>query len=627
MDPRLLRHYNQELAYLREMGAEFARQFPKIAGRLGMEGIEVADPYVERLMEGAAFLAARVQLKLDAEFPRFTQRLLEIVYPNYLAPTPSMLVAQFRPQLSETNLARGFTIPRGSSMRSQAGQMSKGNGNACEFRIAQDTTLWPLEITHAEYFTFAPDLPLNKLPLPQPVKGGIRLKIKATAGLKFNQLGLEQLRLFFSGGDEIAYKLHELCLGAPLGVAVAPAIEPWPWHLFLPARNIQPVGYGDEQALLPVDLRSFQGYRLLQEYFVFPQRFLFLDIGGLGPAVRKHAGDELEIVLLFSRGEAMLENVVDKANFSLFCAPAINLFPKRADRIHLSDSVYEYHVVPDRTQPMDFEVFEVASVKGYGVGSDSEQIFLPFYAAYHTELQEKQAYFTIQREPRLLSVAQNRTGSRSSYIGSEVFLSLVDPEEAPYSSGLRQLAITTLCTNRDLVLQMPLGMGKTDFILDNAAPLEAIRCVKGPSRPYSPLWNGALAWQFVSHLSLNYLSLMNNGEREGAAALRQMLELYAVNSEAGVKKQIEGVRKLSVKPIVGRLPTPGRITHGRGLEIALHLEELAFQGNSAFLFGSVMEQFFARYVSLNSFTETVLFSTERAEFMRWRPRCGTRPIL
>jgi type VI secretion system protein ImpG len=624
LDPRLLLHYNQELAYLREMGAEFAQQFPKIAGRLGMEGIEVADPYVERLMEGVAFLAARVQLKLDAEFPRFTQRLLEIVYPNYLAPTPAMLIAQFRPLLSETNLAQGFTIPRGSSMHSQPG---KSDATTCEFRLAQDTTLWPLEITHAEYFTFAPDLPLNKLPLSQPIKGGIRLRIKTTAGLKFNELSLDRLRLFLSGGDEIAYKLHELCLGAPLGIAVAPAVEPWPWHQFLPARNIQPVGYSDEHALLPVNLRSFQGYRLLQEYFAFPQRFLFLDIDGLGPAVRKHAGDELEIVLLFSRGETALENVVDRANFSLFCAPAINLFHKRADRVHLTDNTYEYHVVPDRTRPMDFEVFEVTSVTGYGVGSDSERPFLPFYAAYHTESGGQQGYFTLQREPRLLSVAQKRVGTRSSYIGSEVFLSLVDPEDAPYSSDLRQLAITTLCTNRDLVLQMPLGLGKTDFTLDAAAPLEAIRCIKGPSRPYSPLWNGALAWQFVSHLSLNYLSLMDNSEHEGAAALREMLELYAMTTDTGVKKQIEGVRKLSVRPLIGRLPSPGLITHGRGLEIVLQLEELAFQGNSAFLFGSVMEQFFARYVSLNSFTETVLSSSERGEIMRWRPRCGTRPIL
>jgi type VI secretion system protein ImpG len=624
MDPRLLSYYNQELAYMREMGAEFARHFPKIAGRLGMEGIEVADPYVERLLEGVAFLAARVELKLDAEFPRFTQRLLEIVYPNYLAPTPAMLVAQFQPQLSETNLAQGFTIPRGSSMHSQA---VNRDATTCEFRLKQDVTLWPLEITNAQYFTFAPDLPLNKLPLAGAIKGGVRIRVRTTAGLKFNQLGLDRLRLFLSGGEEIAYKLHELCLGGPLGVAIAPPVSPWPWYQFLPPCNIQSVGYSDEDAVLPVNLRNFQGYRLLQEYFAFPQRFLFLEIEGLGSAVGRHAGDELEIVLLFSRGDAGLETVVDRANFTLFCTPAINLFEKRADRIHISDSTSEYHVVPDRTRPMDFEVFEVTGVTGFGVGRDSEQTFRPFYETYHSELHEGQAYFNVHREPRVLSTSQYRVGTRSSYIGSEVFLSLVDAEEAPYSADLRQLGIVTSCTNRDLVLQMPLGLGKTDFSLDSAAPVETIRCIRGPSRPYSPLLKKAYAWQLISHLSLNYLSLMNNSEREGAAALREMLELYAMTTDESVKKRVEGVRELSVHPIVRRLPAPGPITHGRGLEIALNVEELAFQGNSAFLFGSIMEQFFARYVSLNSFTETVLVSRERGQVMRWRPRCGTRPIL
>jgi type VI secretion system protein ImpG len=176
-------------------------------------------------------------------------------------------------------------------------------------------------------------------------------------------------------------------------------------------------------------------------------------------------------------------------------------------------------------------------------------------------------------------------------------------------------------------LQMPLGIGKTDFTLDSAAPVDAIRCIKGPSKPYSPLADGAIAWQFISHLSLNYLSLLDANEREGAAALREMLELYAATGDAGLKKQIEGVRGVHAKQITRRLPMPGPIAFGRGLEIELELDEIPFQGGSVFLFGSVMEQFFARYVSINSFTETVLRSTARGEIMRWVPRCGERPIL
>jgi type VI secretion system protein ImpG len=618
-----LRYYNEELQHLREVGAEFSREFPKIAARLGMEGIEVTDPYVERLLEGAAFLAARIQLKLDAEFPRFTQRLLEIVYPNYLAPTPAMVVAQFRADLNEANLARGVVIARGAALRSQ---LAKDDQTACEFRTAHDVTLWPLEITGAEYFSYAPDLPLAQLPVASRIKGGVRLKLRTTAGLVFNQVAIDRLRLFLSGADEVAYKLYELAIGAPAGVVVGPATKPWPWYEWLPAARIQRVGYADSEALLPAGVRMFSGYRLLQEYFSFPQRFLFIDVAGLTNAVRRHSAAELELVLLFERGDPALESVVDPSNFALNCAPAINLFAKRADRIHVTDGTYDFHVVPDRTRPMDFEVFEVTDVSGFGAGSDSEQSFLPFYAAYQDGGAD-QGYFNVQREPRILSESQRRSGFRTSYVGSEVFISLVDPHEAPWRGDLRQLGVGTLCTNRDLPLTMPLGAAKTDFTLDTAAPIQAIRCVKGPSRPYSPVWEGGAAWRFISHLALNYASLVDADERDGAAALREMLELYATSIEPSARKQIEGLRSVRVNRTVRRLPATGPIAFGRGLVVDVEVDELAFQGASAFLLGCVLEQFFGRYVSVNSFTETVIRSTARGEIKRWVPRWGDRLIL
>ncbi|UZG45894.1 type VI secretion system baseplate subunit TssF [Caldimonas thermodepolymerans] len=624
MDPRLLRYYNQELQHLREMGAEFAQAFPKIAARLGMDGIEVSDPYVERLLEGFAFLAARVQLKLDAEFPRFTQRLLEIVYPNYLAPVPAMVVAQFRPDLNDGNLARGFRIARGSMMRSQLG---KGDETPCQFRTAQDVTLWPVEIVSASYFSYAPDLPLAQLPVGRRVKGGVRLKLRATAGLQFHQLPMEALRLYLAGGDEVAYKLYELLLGSALGVVVVPPQRPVPWHEVLPATSVAPVGFSDDEALLPVGLRNFQGYRLLQEYYAFPQRFLMFDIQGLRPALQRCTGDEVEVVVLLERGDATLENVVDAGNFALHCTPAINLFERRCDRIHITANQHDYHVVPDRTKPMDFEVYDVTSVTGYGVGAGSEHHFLPFYAAFHHEGHGHAAYYSLQREPRLLSAEQKRRGARSSYVGSEVYISLVDPAEAPFSEDLRQLAVTATCTNRDLPLHMPLGVGRTDFVLDMAAPVESVRVLKGPTRPYSSLREGAVSWKFIHQLSLNYLSLLDVDEREGAAALREILTLYAQSADHGLLKQIDGLRSVRTRPTVRRFPAPGPIAFGRGVEVDVEVDEFAFQGASAFLFGAVLAQFFTRYVSLNSFVETSLRSTSRGELMRWVPRCGSRAIL
>ncbi|MGH9371360.1 MAG: type VI secretion system baseplate subunit TssF [Vicinamibacterales bacterium] len=626
MDPRLLQHYNLELQHLREMGAEFAQQFPKIAKRLGMNGLEVADPYVERLLEGVGFLAARVQLKLDAEFPRFTQALLEIVYPHYLAPTPSMLVAQVRPDPKEPTLATGKRrIPRGSTMR---GLLGGDDVTACEFRTAHDVTLWPVEIVSASYFSYAPDLPLTKLPIAARIKGGVRIVLKTTAGVKFAQTAIDRLRFYLSGREDVANKLYELCLGSAVGALVLPSKGASREHQFLPGGNVRPVGFADDEALLPVTLRSFHGYRLLQEYFAFPQRFRFFELTGLAPAITRADTDEIELVVLFGRGETTFDSVVDASNFALFCTPAINLFPRRADRIQVSDGGYEYHVVADRTRPVDFEVYEVTDVVGHGIGADSEQQFLPFYAAYGTDEEHQHAaYFTTRREPRLISSAQKRRGSRSSYTGTEVFLSLVDPTQAPFSGDLRQLSIQVLCTNRDLVLQMPMGVGKTDLSLDIAAPVSGIRVIQGPSRPYAPLVDGPVSWRAISHLSLNYLSLVNSTPEEGAGALRDLLELYAQSADASARKQMDGVRTMKVEPVVRRLPAPGPLAFGRGLKISVTVDEMAFEGGSAYLLGSVLHHYFTRYVTINSFAETVLQSEARGEINRWVPQWGARPIL
>lgn len=627
MDPRLLHYYEQELGHLSEMGAEFAQQFPKIAARLGMNGTKVADPYVERLIEGAAFLAARVQLKIDAEFPRFTQSLLEIVYPHYLAPTPAMLIAQMDPDKSDPGLGSGTrTVPRGTTMHSIVGP---DDATACEFRTAHEVTLLPLDVIAASYFSFAPDLPLNTLPIANRIKGGLRIRLKTTAGLKFAQTRIDKLSFYLAGRDDAANKLLELSLATGLGVLVRPVGGRASDVTLLPASSIRPVGFTDNEALLPVSLRTFQGYRLLQEYFSFPQRYRFLELAGLTQSLSRVAGNEVELVVLFGRGDPTLESVIDATYLQLFCTPAINLFEKsRLDRIHVSDSTFEFHVVADRTRPLDFEIYQVTDVVGHGTGDDSERHFLPFYSSESSDVEHHQpAYFTTRREPRVIPPDQRRRGPRSSYIGSEVFLSLVDSSQAPYSADLRQLSIQALCTNRDLVLHMPVGLSQTGFSLNIAAPVTSVRTISGPSRPYSAIADQAIAWRAISHLSLNYLSLVNATGQQGAAALRDLLELYATTTDVGARRQIEGIQSVDVRRVVRRLPMRGPIAFGRGLEITVDVDEMAFEGGSAFLLGAVLERHFARYVSINSVVELVLRSQSRGEINRWTPNWGTRPTL
>jgi type VI secretion system protein ImpG len=629
MDARMLRYYNQELAYMREMGAEFAAAFPKVAARLALDATEVADPYVERLLEGFSFLSARVRLKLDAEFPRFTQHLLECVYPHYLAPTPSMAIVQFTPAMTEGSLATGFTVPRGTVLR---GQIPRGEVTACQFRTAHDLTLWPVEIAEARYAPFAPDLPLNTLGLAEPVQAVLRLKLRAAAPFTFDQLAMDRLNLFLSAGDEVALKLYELILGSGLGVFVAPPARPAPWFEWLGRDAIQPVGFAREQALIPYTTRSFSGYRLLHEYFAFPERFRFVELAGLRKALARHSGAEIELVIPLARSDGALGALVDKAGFALHCTPAVNLISRHADRIHVSDQQAEHHVVVDRTKPMDFEVYSVEHVVGYSEGLEAEREFRPFYASVDADgIHPAHGYFTMRREPRAQSERQRRDGPRTSYMGSEVSLSLVDSREAPYSETLRQLAVDVVVTNRDLPLLMPVGSDR-DFSLAISAPVDGIRCLRGPSRPRAAVLDGEIPWRLTSHLSLNYLTVADLDEDQGATALREFLELYADLVDADMpdaisRRQTHGVRRVSVTPRTRRLPAPGPIVFGRGLEIRLTVDETSFAGASAFLLGAVLEQMFARLASMNTFTELVLVSERRGEIKRWPPRMAARQLV
>jgi len=614
------KYYQDELVFLRDMGREFSAANPEAARFLAEPG---SDPDVERMLEGFAFLAARVQLKIDAEFPTFTQHLLEMVYPHYLAPTPSMAVVQLQPDLAEGALAEGYLLPRDTVLRSDIG---KGEQTACEYRTAHDTTLWPLEITEAEYFVHTGPVVRTDLNVIQRSKAGIRLRLRSSAGLNLDMLALDRLVLFLRGADELPFRLYELLLAKPVAVVVQPVERPLPWWDLLEPSSLVPKGFGDEDALLPYAPTSFQGYRNLQEYFAFPERFLFVELRGLSRSLRRAPSSEIDIIILLPRRDSTLEKGLDASNFLLFCTPAINLFRKRCDRIHLSNSAHEHHLIPDRTRPMDFEVYQVNSLTGYGSADQEPQEFLPFYAAHDlTSHIDRPAYYSLHRVPRRLSSRQRRKGARSSYIGSEVFVDLVDAGQAPYRSDLRQLAVTTLCTNRDLPLQMPVGTGKTDFTLEQGAPVEATRVVAGPTIPRPSYAQGDSAWRLISHLSLNYLSIVDASET-GAAALRDLLSLYGDVTDAAIHKQIEGVRSVTSRPVTRRLPGARPVTYARGLEITLSCDETAFEGAGVFLLGSVLERFFARYVAINSFTETVLV-TDRGEVMRWPATIGRRQIL
>ena len=278
---------------------------------------------------------------------------------------------------------------------------------------------------------------------------------------------------------------------------------------------------------------------------------------------------------------------------------------------------------------MDFEIVDLLDVTGHGNDLARERRFSPLYAAFHHDDEERGAYYTVQREPRLLSARQKDlrgSGPRTTYIGSEVFISIVDAKEAPFSADLQQLSVRALCSNRDLPLLMSTG-NDDDLNLESSAPVKGIRIVKGPSRPQSALREANLTWRFINQLSLNHLSLSDTDEHQGAAALREMLRLYVLAGDEAAQRQIDGIRSVKTESIVRRLPRPGPIAFGRGVQVSLSVDELAFQGGSAFLLGCVLERFFGRHVSMNGFTELQVSAPSRGVIFAGRPQDGTRPLL
>ena len=620
MDARFLAYYERELGYVRGLGGEFAARFPKIAGRLGLDKDVCADPYVERLLEGLAFLAARIQLKIDAEFPRFTESLLSILVPHVVAPTPSMAVVALTPNPKRGALSEGFRVARGSPLRATAG---RGDLTPCEYRTAHDVELWPIELVGALHTNHVGDIGDFKPPGRRSVRGALRLKFRTLSGAHVNQLALDRLPLFLRGPAPLGARLYELLCAGSLGVVVRG--DDASRAVVARAGAVRPMGFEDREALLPYTLESFQGYRLLHEYFALPSRYLFAELGGLNAALRKIDGHAFEIVVLLDRHEPELEARILPEHFVLHATPIVNLFPKRADRIYLSEGVNEHHVVVDRTRPLDFEVHSVTEVLGFGGKSSTGREFFPFYSSNERQRGQDLGYYTVHRQPRLQSSRREFTPARTTYAGSEVFLSLVDRNEGPYASDLEQLGVSALCSNRDLPLLMSLGVGRSDFTLETGAPIESIRCLAGPSEPRDSSAWGASSWRLVRHLSLNQLSLTGQIDGLRAAPLRELLSLYA-DLGAGARQQINGVRSVESAPVVRRLPLPGPTSFARGLEIILDVDETAFEGASAFLLGAVLERFFARYVAINSFTETVLRTPQRGEVMRWPTKLGRRSI-
>lgn len=640
VDARFLRYYEQELRFLRDLAGEFASEHARVADRFGLDGDACADPHVEWLLDGCAFLAARVQHKLDGDYAVLTQHLLETVYPDYLAPTPAAGIVAIEPGPDAAPLENGFTVPRGS--RLQSGVLP-GEAGRCVFTTAHPVTVWPIEVAEARYLTAAA---LASMGFAGAGRGraqaGVLVKLRARRGARLPALALDRLVFHLAGRDRVAHLLYEALVGHACGLAGRPEDKPDD-ALALGGGRVSRVGFGEEEALFPPSPRGFSGFRLLREYFTLPDRFLFVALDGLRPLVRRAGnGSGVELVVLLDRFEPALDGAVTKDQFALFATPALNLFPRRAKPIQVEPHEEQHHVVVDRSRPLDHEVFAVTRAVGFGADGQEVCALSPFYAvgAREPAVAGAGAYYTVERRPRLVGEpgpggGRRSRAARSAYLGGEVWVELCGADGGPLDRRLARLDVDVLASNRDLPLRLPLPQGGTHFSVEPAGPLAGARALGPLTRPRpSPaatepggggVW-GDVAWRLVGHLALNYHSLVDGPGDRGADALRGLLELYAAGAEPQLARHADAVRHVSSRTVTGRLPGGGPIAFGRGLEVAVELSEAAFQNGSAFVLGGVLEAFFRRHVALNSFVETVVRTSERGEVMRWPSRIGDRHL-
>lgn len=630
MDALFLDHYDRELSYLREMGSVFASKYPRLAGRLGLDEFQCSDPFVERLLEGFAFMSARIHRRLDAEFPQLTRAILDSVFPHYTRPIPSAGIFQLNPAHDEGSFIEGYPVHKGSRLHSEP---ADGEQTGCRFDTVYDLHLWPLRIAKFEYVSrdSVSSVALPDTFLRSNIRGLLHLVIETTAAIPMRALKLDRLRMHFRGG-EIAYQIYESILAHTRALSMAgpsagkdPTESSW---VPLNTHQLAPVGFEYQESLLPAESRTFSGYQLLQDYFALPEKFLFVDLVGLRSQISKCEGNQLHLIFGLEQLPGKQLERVAVEHVALHCVPAVNLFSRRADRVHLDHAQHEHQLICDRSRPLDFEIWSIEKLALHQTSTALERNCLPLYAPPQGMGAPSDAFFfSIERRPRIPS-SPERVGNRSSYLGTEVFVSLTDSQTGMSAKDFQQLSSQVYCTNRDLALLPPDGGWRTAFRFESAGPIANVLCLSGPTWPRPSLISndGETAWRLVSHLTPNYLSLADS-ERGGAAMLRELLQLYCFPDDHSMIRQVEGIQRIHQKPVVRRLPMPGPMTFAQGLEVELRFDEDAFGGRGAFLLGSILEQFFARYVTLNSFTETHIVSNSRGSIHRWAPRAGMIPLL
>jgi type VI secretion system protein ImpG len=604
----LLPYYEHELRFIRHMAGEFAQKYPGVAGGLLLQPDTCEDPHVERLIEAFALLAGRVHRKLDDEFPEITEALLDVLYPHYLRPVPPLAIVQFQLDASQSAPASTKLPPR-IPIHSRP-----ENGQVCSFRTCYPVTLWPLRVTGASVSH------VNRFVtpgMPPDAAAVVRISLECLNGLRLEQLPVDSLRFYLNGDSSAVHTLYEFLFLNALRVAVrAVPQQEASAQAVLPASSLQPVGFAPEEGLLPYSDRSFQGYRLLQEYFAFPEKFLFVDLKGLDRLPKNGFGSSFEILIFLKQPDqphrlTALEQSVGADTFQLGCTPMVNLFERVAEPVRVTQTKTEYRIIPDQHRQSATEVYSVDRVASANY-LEEPRIYEPFYSLRHeTEDAAHRNFWYTHRRPSL----------RKGDDGTDVYLSLVDLDFNPSAPPVEMLSLQVTCTNRDLARSLKLR-GEFGELEPEGAALVRARSLRRPTPALRPPSRRGLQWRLISHLSLNHLSIVDKGRE----ALQEILRLYDFSDDPAIRKQIAGILGVTSRPCISRVTSSTGVAFCRGTDVTVEFDEDQYVGTGVFLLASVLERFLGLYSAINSFSRLTA-RTRKGVLKQWQPRAGEQILL
>jgi type VI secretion system protein ImpG len=625
MDRVFLEYYEEELLHIRAMATEFAEMHPAVARNLSLDTVPSPDPYVERLLEGVAYLAARTRLKVDAERSRFARSVLDVLYPDLVAPTPAVAIAVLKPGKQVQTMAGGHLVKRGTQLLSS---LRPGLSTRCTFTTVQDVTLWPVEISGVSYIQDQSALAAAGLPAKTGVEAALRIGIARSGKGMLSELSIDQLDLHF-GGRVKAPLLFDAIFGSCEAVVARAEGQEGQGNGLETLSGPHMIGIADSEAMMPRTRSTFEGYRLLREYFVMPERFHFARVRGLRQAVRR-CQSGLEIFFLLKRPAPELADVAT-GDLELFATPIVNLFERECNVVEIDPRRTRQVLHADRTRPRDFEIYRPIRVEN--ADTDGPEAEIPALFGLRQNRGSGIVY-SLERRPRRPTEDERRQGTtRTSYVGDDVFLSISRPAGTRNAALPKRLDVVALCTNRDLPIldDNPTLSPDSGDPVDGVKLLGALRPPQPASAPRLPTGPDAesraddLAWRLVSQLSLNFLALASEGR--GADALKALLDLYADRGDPALARHVRSIETMESRPVVERLEIAGPMCFGRGTEITLHVDDSVLAGHSTLLLSALLSRLFARHAGINGFVRTRTRLLRRQEVVPWPMTPGNRYLI